>query len=258
MRKLTSIASLLLAGLLVVGCSSSKKDVEELSPQELYSKGQNYLQDGDYLSAIRYLDAVNGRFKQSVYGEQTQLSLIYAHYKTAEYQKALEAAETFVRLYPNSPNMDYVYYLAGLTNSRLGDNFIQDFFRVNRSSRAIESVRNAYGSFQTLVQQYPNSQYVADAKNRMAYLKNRLAEHELAIAKFYMKRDAYVAVVNRVTEMMVFFPDSKPLYEALPLMKESFIQMGLNDSAEKVDALIQADKDKTFPEIVKPKYDDKF
>ncbi len=261
MRKFTSFASLVLAGFLMVACSNNNqnKEFEGIPAQDIYSKGQAYLQEGDYNSAIRHLEAVgtNGG-QQSKLGEETQLSLIYAQYKVGEYYKALDMAERFVRAYPNSAQMDYVYYLAGLSNARLGDNFIQDWFGVNRASRAVESVRNAYGSFQTIVQNYPQSRYAEDAQNWMVYLRNRLAEHELSIVKFYDERDASVAVVNRVEELMRLHPDSKATAEALPYMQKAYEQMGIKDSAEKVAALIEANKAKEFPAITKPAYGEQF
>ncbi|KMK52305.1 outer membrane protein assembly factor BamD [[Actinobacillus] muris] len=255
MRKFSSFVSIILAGLVMAGCSNSNKnEFDGVPAQDLYNKGQTYLQDGDYNNAIRHLEAVDLRAHGGAYGEQTQLSIIYAQYKVGEYYKALDAAERFARSYPNSASMDYVYYLAGLSNARLGDNWIQDFFGVNRSSRSIENIRNAYGNFQMIVKQYPNSQYAQDAQRWMAYLLNRLAEHELKIAQYYMKRDAYVAVANRVEEMMRFYPDSKPTADALPLLQKSFEAMGINDSAQKVAALIEANKAKTFPDTTKPEY----
>ncbi|EXI63011.1 hypothetical protein MHD_02415 [Mannheimia granulomatis] len=259
MRKFKSLATLVLAGLMVAGCSSSNKELESSPVQDLYSKGQNYLQDGDYNSAIRYLEAVGAKGGQYTgIGEQTQLSLIYAQYKVAEYYKALDAAERFARSYPNSANMDYVFYLAGLSNARLSDNFIQDFFGVNRASRAVDNVRNAYGNFQTIVQHYPQSQYAQDAQNWMNYLFNRLAEHELSTVKFYDKRNAYVAVVNRVEEMLRFYPNTMATKEALPYLKEAFKQMGIQDSEQKTDALIQEYENKTLPNPEKPKYGEQF
>ncbi|OOH89869.1 outer membrane protein assembly factor BamD [Pasteurellaceae bacterium 15-036681] len=258
MRKLSSLAVILLAGL-IVGCSSNKNEFDGIPAQELYNKGQSYLQEGDYNNAIRHLEAVSiGEQQQAGYGEQVQLSLIYANYKLGEYHKALDAAERFVRAHPNSASMDYVFYLAGLSNARLGDNWFQDLFNVNRSSRAVESVRNAYGSFQTVVQQFPHSQYVQDSANWMAYLKERLAEHELKIAEFYMERDAYVAVANRVEEMMRFYPESKSTYDALPLLKKSLEAMGINDSAQKVAAMIEEGKSKEFSSSKKPEYGAQF
>lgn len=258
MHKFKSLASLLI-GLVIAGCSSANKELEESSIQDLYSKGQTYLQDGDYNSAIRYLEAVGTKGGQhSGLGEQTQLSLIYANYKIGEYYKALYAAERFARSYPDAANMDYVFYLAALSNARLGDNFIQDFFGVNRASRAVDNVRNAYGNFQTIVQHYPQSQYAQDAKNWMDYLFNRLAEHELAVVKFYDERNAYVAVVNRVEEMLRFYPNTIATKEALPYLKEAFKQMGIQDSEQKTDVLIQEYENKTLPNPEKPKYSEQF
>lgn len=259
MRKLTYLASVVLAGLVITGCSNSNKnEFEGIPVQELYNKGQTYLQNGDYNKAIRYLEAVDVRSQQAAYGEQVQLSVIYAQYKLGEYYKALDAAERFARAYPNSPSMDYVFYLAGLSNARLADNWFQNLFRVNDSGRAVDNVRNAYGNFQTLVQHYPQSQYAENAQQWMAYMKNRLAEYELGVAKFYMKRDAYVAVVNRIEELLRYHPEAKATAEALPMMKESFEKMGIEDSAQKVGILIDSYKDKTFPEIVKPDYPAQF
>lgn len=259
MRKLTTLASLLLAGIILSGCSSDKsKEFEGIPAQELYNKGQEFLESGDYNNAIRYLDAIDAQAQHGAYGEQILLSTVYAQYKLGEYHKALEAAERFARTYPNSPSMDYLFYIAGLSNARLGDNFIQDFFRVNRSSRAVESINNAYGNFQTIVTNFPQSQYVTDAQNWLVYLKNRLAEHELSIAQFYMKRDAYVAVVNRVNDMLRAHPDSKATADALPLMQKSFEAMGIQDSAQQVAAMIEANKGKEYPTIVKPEYPPQF
>lgn len=259
MRKLKTLASLVLAGIILSGCSSDKsKEFEGIPAQELYNKGQEFLESGDYNNAIRYLDAIDAQAQQGAYGEQILLSTVYAQYKLGEYHKALEAAERFARTYPNSPSMDYLFYVAALSNARLGDNFIQDFFRVNRSSRAVESIQNAYGNFQTIVQQYPQSQYVSDAQNWLVYLKNRLAEHELKIAEFYMKRDAYVAVVNRVNDMMKIHPESKATADALPLMQKSFEAMGIQDSAQQVAAMIEANKGKEYPTITKPEYPPQF
>lgn len=259
MSKLTSLASFVLAGILLVGCSSSKEDeFADVATQELFDKGQTYLQKEDYNNAIRYLEAADGRNRQGSYAESVQLGLIYANYKIGEYYKALDHAERFARVFPDSASIDYVYYLAALSNARLGDNFMQDLFGINNADRAAEMVRNAYGSFQTLVRNYPQSRYVEDANNWLAYLKNRMAEHDLKIATFYMKRNAYVAVANRVQEMLRIHPETQATAEALPLLREAFTQMGIHDSAEKVAAMIEENTSKTFPKITKPEYGKQF
>ncbi|MDP8051853.1 outer membrane protein assembly factor BamD [Pasteurella atlantica] len=258
MQQLKSLSFIILAGVLLTGCSSSKKDFETLPYQTLYNKAQTYLKDENYSSAIRYLEAIDGNFKYNAHRAQTQLDLMYSYYQTKEYYKVIEVAERFARNNPNSTKMDYVYYLVGLSNVRLGDNFIQDFFKVNRSSRAIKSTRDAYGNFQVIANNFPNSKYAAEAKQWMVYLKNRLAEHELEIVKYYQKREAYVAIVNRIEEMLRYFPDSKATIDALPYLKNAFEKMGIKDSAQKTADLIKSTEKQKFKTPKKPAYRESF
>jgi len=129
MRKLKSFALLTAMALAVTACSGSKQDVEQAPEQTLYSIGQNYLQEGDYSQAIRYLTAVNNRFPGSSYSEQVQLNLIYAYYKSQDYTETLVTVDRFIQRFPNSRHLDYALYMAGLTNSALGDNFLPRFLR---------------------------------------------------------------------------------------------------------------------------------
>ena len=253
MRKLKSAALIMFTAFALTACSSSKDEVEQGSEQSLYSSAQAYLQDGNYNQAVRYFDAINNRYPGTTYSEQAQLNLIYAYYKKQEFNDALTAADRYIQLYPSSSHLDYVLYMAGLTNSALGDNYFQDLFGVDRATRESTSIRAAFGNFQNLVQHFPNSPYAADAIARMAYIKASLARHELDIAKFYFKRDAYVAVANRVTGMLQQFPDTQATLDALPLMKESYERMGLKDLAAQADRIIQANAGKTIADPEKPK-----
>lgn len=253
MRKFKLFTLTAFIALAISACSNSEKDIEQGSEQELYTKGQAYLQDGNYSQAVRYLEAMKSRFPTTNYSEQTQLDLIYAYYKSQDYTKTLVTAERFLQQYPSSPNVDYVIYMAGLTNFASGENFFQDFFGVDRATRETTAIKAAFANFQTLVQHFPNSAYAPDALARMAYIKAALARHELDIARFYLKRDAYVAVANRVAGMLQQYPDTQATLEALPLMKEAYEKMNLPELAKQTDTLIQANKNKTFNEIQKPK-----
>ena len=252
MRKL-KIAALVAIAAFATACSSSNNDVEQGSEQELYSTAQNYLQDGNYNQAIRYLSAVNNRYPGTTYSEQAQLNLIYAYYKKQEFNDALTAADRYVQLYPTSSHLDYVLYMAGLTNSALGDNYFQDLFGVDRATRENTSIKAAFANFQNVVQHFPQSPYVADSIARMAWIKASLARHELEIAKFYFKRDAYVAVANRVAGMLRDFPDTQATLDALPLMKESYEKMNLKTLAEQTDRIIQANAGKQISDPERPK-----
>lgn len=251
MRKIKSLALLTLAAM-VVGCSSGNKEVEQASVADLYSKGSTALQEGGYSEAIRYLKAATDRYPGSVYQEQAMLDLIYANYKSQDYTQVLVTVDNFLRQFPHSPNQDYAVYMAGLTNAATGDNFIQDFFGIDRATRETTSMRTAFANFQNLVRAFPNSPYSQDALARMAYIKDALARHELDIAKFYAKRDAWVAVSNRVVGMLQQYPDAQATYEGLFLMKEAYDKMGLTQLATQTQQIIDANNGKTFEKIEKP------
>ncbi|MBN6075583.1 outer membrane protein assembly factor BamD [Aggregatibacter actinomycetemcomitans] len=253
MRKLKSFALLTAMALVVTGCSGSKQDVEQAPEQTLYATGQTYLQDGDYTQAIRYFNAVSNRFPGSSYGEQVQLNLIYAYYKSQDYNETLLTIDRFIQRYPNSSHLDYALYMAGLTNSALGDNFFQDFFGVDRATRENTSIKTAFANFQNLVNHFPNSPYTPDALARMTYIKASLARHELEIAKFYFKRDAYVATANRVVSMLKLYPDTQATLDALPLMKESYEKLNLKHLADQTAQVIAANEGKKFDDPEKPK-----
>lgn len=252
MCKFKSLTLIALTALAVTACSSSKQEVEQASEPALFSIGQNYLQDGDYSQAIRYLEAVDNRFPGGDYSEQAQLNLIYAYYKSQDYTQTLVLADRFLQRYPQSRHLDYVLYMAALTNSALGDNFIQDFFGIDRSTRETSSMKTAFSNFQTLAQNFPNSPYTPDALARMAYIKDRLARHELEIAKFYFKRKAWVATANRVADMLKLYPDTQSTLEALPLMQQSYEQLGLTQLAQQAATLVKANEGKAFKEAEKP------
>ena len=252
MRKLKSLAFVTLVALAVTACSNSSNEVEQASEQELFAIGQQHLQDADYSDATRYLKAVDTRFPGGTYSEQAQLNLIYVSYKTQDYTTALVTADRFLQQHQNSPYTDYVLYMAALTNMSMGDNYLQDLFGIDRSTRETTSMKTAFSNFQTLVQHFPNSQYTPDALTRMAYIKDRLARHELEIAKFYAKRKAWVAVSNRVTDMLRLYPDTYATLEALPLMQEAYHEMGLTQLEQQAATLVKANEGKTIKEADKP------
>lgn len=253
MGKLKSLAVIALSAVLMTACSSGKNDVEQASEQELHNKAQEYLRDRDYSDAQRYLEALSTRYAGGVYAEHTKLNLIYASYKVEDYTQALISADKFLQTHPNSQYLDYVLYMAALSNMAMGDNFIQDALNVDRSTRETTSSQTAFANFQTLVQHFPNSPYAEDAIARMAYIKDMLARHELKIAQFYAKRNAWVAVSNRLTGILQSYPDTLSALKSLPLLKQAYTKMGLTDLANQTEQLIQANLGKKISEASKPK-----
>jgi outer membrane protein assembly factor BamD len=239
MKYLVAAATLSLA---LAGCSSSKDQVPDSPPSELYATAQQKLQDGNFKGAITQLEALDNRYPFGPYAQQVQLDLIYAYYKNADLPMAQAAIDRFMRLNPTHPNIDYVLYMKGLTDMALDDSALQGFFGIDRSDRDPEHARVAFRDFSQLLRTYPNSQYATDARKRLVYLKDRLAKYELSVAQFYTKREAYVAVVNRVEQMLKDYPDTQATRTALPLMENAYRKLQLDAEAEKVAKIIAANQ----------------
>ncbi|MDC9597691.1 outer membrane protein assembly factor BamD [Xenorhabdus anantnagensis] len=237
MQYLVAVTTL---SLILSGCSSNKDAVPDIPPSQIYSIGQEKLQEGNYKAAIKQLESLDTRYPFGPYSQQLQFDLIYAYYKSAEYPLALASIERFMRLNPTHPNIDYVLYMRGLVSQALDDSILQDFFGIERSNRDPEHARAAFHNFNQLMRYYPNSQYSADATKRLVFLKERLAKYELAVVKYYTKRSAYVAVVNRVEQMLRDYPDASATREALPYMESAYKELGLTAEANKVAQLITA------------------
>lgn len=238
MKYLVAAATLSLA---LAGCSSNSKDaVPDSPPSEIYANAQQKLQDGNFKAAITQLEALDNRYPFGPYSQQVQLDLIYAYYKSAELPLAQASIDRFLRLNPTHPNVDYVLYMRGLTDMALDDSTLQGFFGVDRSDRDPQYARTAFRDFSKLIQGYPNSQYATDANKRLVYLKERLAKYELSVAQYYTKRGAYVAVVNRVEQMLRDYPDTQATKNALPLMENAYRELQLAAQADKVAKIITA------------------
>ncbi|MBN3196700.1 outer membrane protein assembly factor BamD [Pectobacterium versatile] len=238
MKYLVAAATLSLA---LAGCSSNSKDaVPDSPPSEIYANAQQKLQDGNFKAAITQLEALDNRYPFGPYSQQVQLDLIYAYYKSAELPLAQASIDRFLRLNPTHPNVDYVLYMRGLTDMALDDSALQGFFGVDRSDRDPQYARTAFRDFSKLIQGYPNSQYATDANKRLVYLKERLAKYELSVAQYYTKRGAYVAVVNRVEQMLRDYPDTQATKTALPLMENAYRELQLAAQADKIAKVIAA------------------
>ncbi|EIC82204.1 outer membrane protein assembly factor BamD [Serratia sp. M24T3] len=234
-KYLVAAATLSLA---LVGCSSTKEAVPDNPPNVLYATAQQKLQDGNFKGAIAQLEALDNRYPFGPYSQQVQLDLIYAYYKSPDLPLAQASIDRFMRLNPTHPNIDYVIYMRGLTDMALDENALQGFFGVDRSDRDPQHAIAAFRDFSQLLHSYPNSQYAADANKRLVFLKDRLSKYELSVVQYYTKRQAYVAVVNRVEQMMKNYPDTKATRDALPLMENAYRELQLNTEADKVAKVI--------------------
>lgn len=229
---------LICTALLVAGCSSKKKKrlaEEELAQQQveqLYEKAKSALDRGNYTFAIQYYQTLESNFPYGEYTEQAKLDMIFAFDKTNQIEKAVEAADNFIKLYPTHKNVDYAYYMKGVASFEKKTSAIDKFIKGGEKTvRDPKPYRDSQKAFEELLKRYPNSIYAKDAKQRIVFVRNALAERELAIAKFYFDNQTYVAAVNRCKTIIYKYETSPAVEGALVLMEKAYLEMGLNDLA---------------------------
>lgn len=223
---------LLIATLALTAACSSKQVIDEnLSEAELYQQAQEHLDNNSYTSAVDTLKALESRYPFGRYAEQAQLELIYAYYKNQEPEAARAAAERFIRLHPQHPNVDYAYYLKGLASFDQDRGLLARFLPLDMTKRDPGAARDSFNEFAQLVNRYPNSRYAPDAKARMIYLRNLLAAYEIHVAHYYLKRDAYVAAANRGRYVVENFQETPAVGDGLAVMTEAYQRLGLDDLA---------------------------
>ncbi|AIS19523.1 outer membrane protein assembly factor BamD [Pseudomonas rhizosphaerae] len=217
---------------LTAACSSTKEVVDEnLSEVELYQQAQADLDNKSYTSATAKLKALESRYPFGRYADQAQLELIYANYKNSEPEAAKSAAERFIRLHPQHPNVDYAYYLKGLTSFDQDRGLVARFLPLDMTKRDPGAARDSYNEFAQLTSRFPNSRYAPDAKQRMIYLRNLLASYEIHVADYYLTRQAYVAAANRGRYVVENFQETPSVGDGLAVMTEAYMRLHLDDLA---------------------------
>lgn len=216
---------LALTPLLLGGCSlfgDNKKEKPELSEQEYYDQARKELDLNNTQEAIELLQDLESRYPFGAYGQQGQLELIYAQYRNFDYDSAAIAADRFIRLHPGHSNVDYAYYMKGLANYDRDDMGFTRYLSQSQAERDLTNLRQAYVDFSQFLNRFPASPYAADARQRMIFLRNLLAEREIVVARFYFKRKAYLAAANRGRYLVENYPDSPLVGDGLAVMAEGY------------------------------------
>ncbi len=237
MKRLT--LSSLLAISILAGCASKETIAPDVLPSEFYQQAQTALSEGNWNTAIKKLELLDSRYPFGAYSEQVQLDLIYAYYKNNDLILAEGTIERFMRMKPGHSDIDWVLYMRGLTNMAQDISLLHNVMNLSRNDRDPEPARKAFIDFRRLLVRYPQSEYAADAKKRMAALKNRLANYELATTDFYVRREAWIAVINRSQQIQRDFPDSLAARKSLPLMLKAYEALKLEAPAERTRELIK-------------------
>jgi outer membrane protein assembly factor BamD len=233
-------STLLAAALTLGGCGILPEPKEETagwSAQKLYAEAKDNLNDGNYERAVKLFETLESRYPFGRYAQQAQLEVAYAYYKDNEPISAIAACDRFIKLHPNHPNVDYAYYLKGLANFNDDLGMLGNLVDQDMSERDPQAARDAFLSFKELVTRFPDSKYAADSTARMKYLVNALASNEVHVAKYYMKREAWIASANRGRTVLQNYPDAPALEEALAIMMVSYDKLqltALSDDAQRV------------------------
>ncbi|MEH6597412.1 MAG: outer membrane protein assembly factor BamD [Colwellia polaris] len=233
MEKVTIKIMCLALVLAITGCSgTNEKDIQKVpdkSAQALFSDARQSLDNGLYQKAIQILSAIDSRFPYGPISHQVQLDLIYAYYKSGNAAQGLALTDRFLRLNPSHANIDYVYYMRALINVATQENLFQNLAGIDRSDRDPTAAREAFKDLKTLLEKYPESKYAADSRQRMIAIKSRLAKYELSVARYYLKREAYVSAANRGKYIVEYFSPSAETEEALEIMVFCYDKLGLTD-----------------------------
>lgn len=239
----TKLFFLISSFVLLAGCSTSKTDpamvYRNQTSAQIFQGGEQALAHRSYNSAVKHFEAIDTLYPFCPYAEQNDLYLIYAYYRNDDAPSAEAAADKFTRLYPRSEHVDYAYYMKGLSDFNQNRGWVERFVPVDLSQRDPAGARRAFDDFGILVRLYPTSYYAADAHQHMIYLRNLFAAYELHIAKYYLRRAAYVASANRANYIVQHYDGTPAVQEALGILVVSYNKLSLPELSNQALAVLQ-------------------
>ena len=230
----------------IAGCGSMPDKIDETagwSAGKLYAESKDAQVDGNWDKAAKMLEKLEARFPYGRYAQQAQLELGYVYWKGNEPGSALAACDRFIKLHPSHPAVDYVYYLKGLVNFNEDLGLTALISTQDPTERDPKAAREAFDAFKELVTRFPNSKYTPDASLRMNYLINAMASLEVHVARYYIKRGAYIAAANRAQYAIKTYPQAPAIEEAMFIMVTAYDKMGMNDLRDDADRVMK----KNFP-----------
>lgn len=233
--------SLLIALLAALGaCASVDEDpTDDWSAEQLYDEAKGALDSRNYQTAIEYYTTLEARYPFGHYAQQAQLEQAYAYYKSEQPDSAIAAADRFIKLHPRNAHVDYAYYLKGLASFGRTKGYLDFIVPSDPSAKDPSPLLRAFDDFGFLVRNYPNSRYAPDARQRMIYLRNELAEYELGVADYYMRRGAWIAAANRAKYVVEHYDGAASMPAALDTMIAAYRKLGLDQLADDATRVLQ-------------------
>ena len=237
------ISSIFLAGCFIFGEPTEFDETSGQSPEWIYNKAEALSDQRDFRKAIGFLDKLIRRYPDNKLIPSARLNLAYCCYKFGQKELSTSTVNQFITLYPSHPSMDYAYYLKGL-------NLYQERGIINKltfqdiSDRDVNDLKKAFDAFSELATKYPDSKYFQDSTDRMTYLMNKIAEYDLHVARYYMKRKAYVAALNRAKQVYTNYPESIHVEESLVIQYIAYKELKIKDLEDATKKII----DLNYPE----------
>lgn len=224
---------LLMIVFFISSCSTMNQDpTEGWSAKKLFEEAKNAMYIGNYTQASSYLETLEARYPFGQYALQAQFEMAYSYYKAEQFDEAIITLDRFIKEHPRNPRIDYAYYLRGLSYFKSGTTFFESLVHRDLSTRDQASVQSAFDNFETIIRRFSNSQYFQDARQRMIFLRNEMSRHELKVAQYYFRKNAHIAVINRVKNMLARFDGAPSIPNGLVLMAKSYKQLNMADEAE--------------------------
>ncbi|HEY1726466.1 MAG TPA: outer membrane protein assembly factor BamD [Steroidobacteraceae bacterium] len=224
---------------LLSGCHLQAKKLRNANAETLYANAHKALNNNDFEYAIKQYEALTARFPFTNQARQARLDLIYAYYRKGEKETAIDAADQFLRENPTHPRVDYAWYMKGMIYFERTPWAVERFFGVDMAKRPPTDLQKSITAFSTVVTQYPQSEYAPDALRRMTYLRNRLAEYEINVARYYVRRGAYIAAARRAEGVVEQYDGAPSEREALAIMLECYRRLGYTELAANVERVYQ-------------------
>lgn len=216
----------------VSGCSyfgEKEDETKNWDADRLYAEAKGALESGYYSEAVKLYQKLETRYPFGTHAQQSLLDLAYGYYKSEEPDAALAACNRFIKLYPQNAHVDYAYYLKGLASFNKGKGLVQRFLPTDEAQRDPGAALQSFQDFSELIKRFPDSEYVEDAEQRMRHLRNNLAQNEVYVANYYMRRGAFVAAANRARYVVENYPRTPSVPDALVVMAKAYRVLEMDD-----------------------------
>jgi len=247
-----SLAVFLLLTLTACSSFGSKTEADNtaksVSAEVMYKDAKKKLDDNSFEEAVKQFESLQSHYPYGIYAQQAQLEIAYAYYKQNEPESAISAADRFIKQYPNNPHVDYAYYVKGLANFNADISLFGLALGQDPTERDPKAAQDSFAAFKDLVTRFPDSIYAADSRLRMQYLLGALAKYEIHVARYYLRRGADIAAVNRAKEVLTEYPNTPSIKDALLVLVQGYDALGMKELRDDAQRVL----DKNFPQAASP------